>query len=211
MRNFFFPLLIFVVAITAKKSFAQEQMDTITFLNGEVQAVKVIDTAFNTIKYLPKKKNEKSKAKIFDVEKDGIFSVKYSNGEVRFVYFFDSIIGNVFTVLEAKNFILGEQEATKNFRCRWPFVVGFIAGVASPIALSNAVVLSPIPAMASTPVVFIPKVRINTKKITDKNYLQYDTYLMGYERVARKKMFINAVIGAGAGLAVGFGLWALTK
>ena len=185
------------------------RMDTIKFLNGEIKAVKVVDTIYHLIRFLPEKR--KKKPNVMDVEKDRVFSIKFSNGQERIIYFYDTAIGNVFTVLEAKMFMLGEQEATKNFRGRWSYALGFVAGIISPIALSNAVALSPLPALAVTPSVYIPKVRVNTKAIANKNYLQYDTYVMGYEKVARKKMFVHALVGVGVGLAAGFGIWALTK
>ena len=189
---------------------AQEPMDSILFLNGEIRAVKIIDTAFNQIKFIGKKKVNK-KPKVLDAGKDRIFSIKFSSGEEKIIYFYDSAIGNVFTVLEAKMFILGEQEADKHYKSRWPFALGFIVGAASPLALSNAVALAPLPAAVSPLGIYFPKIKVNTKAITNKNHLQYDTYIMGYEKVARKKNFINAIIGAGAGLAVGFGAWMVIK
>ncbi|MBI2151378.1 hypothetical protein HYU21_01480 [Candidatus Woesearchaeota archaeon] len=113
--------------------------------------------------------------------------------------------------MEAKMFMLGEQEADKNYRNKWPAFVGFIVGAASPVALANAVALSPIPAAVAPLHTLIPYIHVNAKAIQNKNYLQYDTYIMGYEKVARKKNFIHSLIGAGIGLAVGFGTWAILK
>ena len=185
------------------------KMDTIFFLNGEVKAIKVVDTVYHLIRFLPEKR--KKKPKILDVEKDRVFSIKFSSGEERIIYFHDSTIGNVFTVLEAKMFMLGEREAEKNYRNKWPFVIGFVVGAGSPIALSNAVALSPIAPAVSPLHTLIPVIKVNTKKIENKNYLQYDTYLMGYEKVARKKNFIHSILGAGIGLAAGIGAWVILK
>src|ERR1035437_751041 len=206
----FFPLFF------ALSTFAQVQttsdtarMDTVFFLNGEIRAVKVVDTVYHLVRFLPEKKTKKPHVQ--EVEKDRIFSVKFSNGQDRIFYFYDSTLGNVFTVMEAKMFMLGEQEADKNYRNKWPAIIGFAVGPVSPIALSNAVVLSPIPAAISPLHTLIPYINVNTKAIQNKNYLGYDTYIMGYEKVARKKNFIPALIGAGVGLAVGFGTWAVLK
>lgn len=206
----FFAFLIWIdsfcqISTTSDTS----KMDTLIFLNGEERAVKVVDTVYHLIRFLPEKK--KRNPKVMEVEKDRVFSIKFSDGHERIVYFYDTTIGNVFTVLEAKMFILGEQEATRSFKGRLPFVLGFFAGIASPIVLSNAVALSPLPALATTPSVYIPKVKVNTKAIQNKNHLQYDTYLIGYEKVARKKMFMNALFGVGTGLITGLGIWALIK
>lgn len=188
-------------------TFDTSKMDTIFFLNGEVKAVKVVDTVYHLIRFLPEKRRKKPH--VMDVEKDRVFSLKFSDGQERIMYFHDSAIGNVFSVLEAKMFMLGEREADAHYRNKWPFVIGFSVGALSPITLPNAVALSPI-APALTPLhTLIPVIKINSEKIENKNYLQYDTYLMGYEKVARKKNFMHSVIGAGIGLAVGFGTWAI--
>lgn len=185
------------------------RLDTLFFLNGEIRAVKIVDTVYHLIRFLPEKR--KKKPRVLDVEKDRVFSLKFSNGQERIIYFHDSAIGNVFTVLEAKMFMLGEREADLNYRNKWPFIIGFLAGAGSPIAFSNAVALSPI-APAVTPLhTLIPMIRVNTEKIGNKSYLQYDTYLMGYEKVARKKNFMHAILGAGVGLAAGLGAWTILK
>lgn len=209
--------LILVASFFSRSVFSQVQavfdtlkMDTIFFLNGEVKAVKLVDTAHHLVRFLPQKQKTK-KPKVKEAEKSQVFSLKFSGGQERILYFHDSAIGNVFTVLEAKMFMYGEQEADKNYKNKWPFVIGFIVGFGSPVALSNAVALSPI-APAIIPLhTLIPSIKINTKKIANKNYLQYDTYLMGYEKVARKKNFMNSFLGAGIGLAAGLGAWVILK
>lgn len=185
------------------------KMDTLFFLNGETKAVKVVDTVFNVIRFLPQKKGQK--LRVQDVEMSKIFSVKFSNGQERIMYFLDTTVGNVFTVMEAKMFMMGEIEAERNYHNKWPFIIGFVGGVVSPLVLSNAVLLSPLPAAVAPLHIFIPVVKVNTKAIVNKTYLQYDTYLMGYEKVARKKNFVHSLIGAGVGLAAGFGIWAVLK
>lgn len=207
------PLLYFFSALSA---FAQIQttadinrMDTLFFLNGEIRAVKVVDTIAHLVRFLPEKR--KGKPRVGDVEKSRIFSVKFSDGSERILYFHDSAVGNVFSVLEAKMFMLGEREADKNYKNKWPFLIGFSVSIISPLVLSNAVLLSPVPAAVTPLHTLLPVIKVNTKKIINKNYLQYDTYLMGYEKVARKKNFLHSILGAGIGLACGFGVWATLK
>lgn len=203
--------LLFFPGINAFSQFATTsdtaKLDTLFFLNGEVRAVKVVDTVYHLVRFLPEKRTKKPK--VMDVEKDRIFSIKFSDGQERILYYYDTAIGNVFTILEAKMFMLGEREAEMNYRNKWPFIIGFAAGSLSPLTVPNAVALSPI-APALTPLhTRIPVIKININKVQNKNYLQYDTYLMGYEKVARKRNFMNSAIGAGLGLAVGLGTWAI--
>ena len=215
-RSFLQPVVCFFVLINVEPTIAQSlsipdtlKMDTIMFLNGEVSPARIIDTANNLVRFLPQKKKRKSRLQEVEIAK--VFSLKFYNGEERIVYFHDSVIGNVFTVLEAKMFILGEREADKHYHNKWPFIIGFTSGLTSPLVLSNAVALSPfVPAV--TPLhTHIPYIHINTKQIVNKNYLQYDTYLMGYERSARKKNFINSLIGSGLGLIAGISIWMVVK
>lgn len=206
----FFPIFIAFSAFSQIQTTSDtSKMDTLFFLNGEVKPVKIVDTIANLVRFLSN--NERKRPRVKDIEKSKLFSVKFSNGQERILYFHDSVVGNVFSVLEAKMYMLGEQEADKNYRNKWPAIIGFAVGIASPVVLSNAVLLSPIPAAVTPLHILIPNIRVNTKKIVNKNHLQYDTYLMGYEKVARKKNFINSLIGAGAGLAVGFGIWGILK
>ena len=207
-------ITLFLPLFFAVPAFAQLQttsdtarMDTIYFLNGEIKAVKVVDTVSHFVRFLPEIRTKRPHVK--DVEKDRIFSVKFSNGRDRIFYFYDSAIGNVFTVMEAKMFMLGEQEADKSYRNKWPPIIGFAVGAVSPIVFSNAVMLSPIPVVITPLYTLIPYIHVNTKSIQNKNYLQYDTYIMGYEKVARKKNRLHTIVGAAIGLAVGLGTWAV--
>ena len=213
---FFTKIAIFLSFFSITASFGQIQtnsdttrMDTLYFLNGEVRAVKVVDTIAHLIRFLPEKKG--GIPKVRDTEKSKVFSVKFSNGQERIFYFNDSLSGNVLSVLEAKMFMLGEREAEISYTNKWPAVIGFAVGVASPVALANAVLLSPIPPAVTPLHTLIPAIRIKTERIVNKSYLQYDTYLMGYEKVARKKNFMHSILGAGAGLACGLGIWAVLK
>lgn len=218
MKNLVFlvKIVVFLCCFSISPLFSQIQttsdtsrMDTLYFLNGEVRAVKVVDTVAHLIRFLPEKK--KRMPKVRDTEKAKVFSIKFSNGQERIFYFHDTLSGNLFSVLEAKMFMLGEQEAEKNYRNKWPALIGFAVGVASPVVLANAVLLSPIPPVVTPLHTLLPVIKVNTEKIVNKSYLQYDTYLMGYEKVARKKNFIHSIIGSGIGLAAGFGIWAVLK
>ncbi len=182
---------------------AQEARDTLNFMNGDMIRVRVLDTAFGRIKcFPPARKNKKEKETYFETER--IYSIKYGTGREVIMYRYDTLAGNIFTEYEARMFVLGEREAMKNFSSPSSFLTGFAAGVASPILLTNAQILAPIPPFAISLAVLYPKVVVNTKKIQDKSLLIYDTYILGYERVARNKKIISALKGAATGLLVGF-------
>lgn len=183
--------------------------DTLFFLNGEVRAVKIADTTEHQIRFF--RFNPSQHNRLDAVEKDRIFSIKFSNGKERIIYSYDTLLGNIFSVLEAKMYMLGEQEADKHYRNKWPYIIGFSVGFASPLIFSNAIIISPIPAAVSPLHTLIPVIRIDTNKISNKEYLNYDTYLMGYERVARRKNFMRSMLGTGIGFTCGIILWVIIR
>lgn len=203
-------LLISATAFSQKNAdSATFPFDTLYFMNGEIKPVRIVDTANFQLRFFPERK--RGKPKMQEVATGKVFSIKYSTGKEQLFYFYDSLKGNVFNVTEAKMYVLGEQEADKHYRNKWPFIIGFVSGVVSPLVLSNAVLLSPIAPAISPLHIYLPNIRVNTKKMTDRKPLEYDTFLMGYEKVARKKNFIRGLIGAGSGLAVGVGIWAILQ
>ncbi len=211
IKNTLFLAIFLLVAVFTHAQTSPDTIkkDSIFFLNGEVREVNVVDTVAHLIKFFPGK--VKGRPRIQEIEKSKVFSLKFSDGQERIIYFHDSALGNVLTILEARMFMLGEQEADKNYRNKWPAIIGFAVSAVSPLVFADAVLISPIPAAVIPLHTLIPVIKVNTEKIVHKEYLQYDTYLMGYVKVARKKNFIHSIIGAGAGLAAGLGAWAILK
>ena len=56
-----------------------------------------------------------------------------------------------------------------------------------------------------------PKVKIKHSTVSNIEYLKQDAYIMGYERVARKKRKFQSMIGGGIGLVVGLGTYGVLK
>lgn len=187
----------------SNNGFAQFDTDTIILLNGSMVITSIIDTTNGVISF----KNPKNDKKNFIIENDRVFSIKNSSGEY-FIYVYDTLIGNEFTIQEMKYFIAGEQDAQKGFKARGSLFGNVAVGAAAGITGSF---LSPIAPFAFTALVGIPKVKIKHKTVSNLEYLKQDTYLMGYERVARKKRKIKSLIGGGIGLGVGLGTFFILK
>lgn len=201
---FSFSIVIsFLPVGTLAQSGLQNKQDTVWFMNGEVLVAKVADTTGEQVRcvYMKRKKDKAMK-----IDKDRIFSIKFSNHKEKIYYTYDTLVGNFFTVEETRYFVIGEQDAIKGFKPRMAAVGGFVIGAASPIVFS-ASIISPIPPFLFAGIVKLPKVRVNTGKISNREYLKIDTYLLGYERVARKKKTFYALIGGAAGLATGFAVY----
>jgi hypothetical protein len=196
LRTFALTLsLLFCLA--ARTAFCTETNDTIVLLNGTVLVANVTDTTNGVTTIM----NPKDSSKFFVIENDRIFSIKNKNGE-SVLYVYDTLIGNEFTVDEMRYFIHGEQDAEKGFKAKGAFWGNALIGAASGVTLGF---LSPLPPFAFVALTGVPKVKIDHNSVSNIDYIKHDTYLMGYERVARKKRKFASLIGGVAGLAVGIG------
>jgi hypothetical protein len=124
------------------------------------------------------------------------------------MYVYDTVIGNEFTVDEMRYFILGERDADKNYKARGTLALGVLIGTLSGFTGSF---LCPIPPFAFTALCGLPKIKIKPGTVTNQDFLKHDPYLMGYERVARKKRKLQSLIGGGVGLVVGLSTYGVLK
>lgn len=173
--------------------------DTVVMMNGEVIPCLITDSTLYGAKI--KVKNTKGKTHDVLIEGERIFSLKFQNGREKILYKKDATEDDTFTVEEARLFIIGERDAKKGFRTLPVDIGGFVVGVA---AGSVGNMLSLVPPFAYSGLMLVPKVRIKHKTVSDMNYLKNDAYILGYERVARKKKAINSFKSGMAGVAVGF-------
>lgn len=203
MLKKFSIIATFVLLLLAKSGFSQTGKDTLIMLNGGVMIGTVIDT-LNGVTTL---KNAKDSTKNIIIENDRIFSITNANGE-SILYVYDTVIGNEFTVDEMRYFILGEQDGEKGFKAKGAFWGNMVLGAASGVTLGF---FSPLPVFAFTAASGIPRINIKHKTVTNAECLKHDTYLMGYERVARKKRKISSLVGGVIGLAVGVGTSAVLE
>ncbi|MDQ3049233.1 MAG: hypothetical protein M3R27_16930 [Bacteroidota bacterium] len=192
-----FTATVFLFLLFTTSAFSQAGKDTILLLNGNVVITNVIDTTDGITNF----KDPKNEKKNFTIENDRIFSITDSAGE-HIMYVYDTILGNEFTIDEMRYFIRGEQDAEKGFKANGALITGMIIGAASGVTGS---ILCPIPPFGFAILAGLPKVKIKANTVTNKEDLKQDTYLMGYERVARKKRKLKSLIGGGIGLGIGLG------
>jgi hypothetical protein len=195
-----FSTIFFLFVI---KGFSQGGKDTLVLLNGDVVFCSVIDTT-NGVTSIVNPKNPK---KNIIIENDRIFSIKNEKGE-SIMYVYDTVIGNEFTIDEMRYFILGERDADKNYKAHGTMALGVLIGTLSGFTGSF---LSPIPPFAFTALCGLPKVKIKPETVSNPDFLKQDPYLMGYERVARKKRKLQSLIGGGIGLVAGLGTYGILK
>ena len=190
-----FSIFLLLIVSLCKTGFSQTGKDTILLLNGNVIIANVIDTT-NGVTSI---KNPKDSLKNIIIENDRIFSISNKNGE-SIIYVYDTVLGNEFTIDEMRYFICGEQDAEKGFKPRGAFWGNMVLGAAAGVTGSF---FCPLPPFAFVALSGIPKINIKHNTVSNMDYLKHDTYLMGYERVGRKKRKTSSLIGGGIGLGAG--------
>lgn len=202
-KNFSITIICLALTMLSKNTFSQKGKDTILMLNGGVVIGNVVDT-LNGITTI---KNPKDSTKNDVIENDRIFSITNANGE-SIMYVYDTLIGNEFTIDEMRYFILGEQDAEKGFKAKGAFWGNMLLGAAGGVTGSF---LCPIPPFTFTALSGAPRVKVKASSVSKIDYVKHDTYIMGYERVARKKRKIGSLVGGGIGMGVGLGTFFILK
>lgn len=167
-------------------------------MSGKTVAGVVKDSTDDQLKILvPKKGN--FKADFIDL--DLIYSVKYKNGVETVFYKQDTLFGNYYTDQEVRYFLQGERDAMRFYRCPvWSagaYVFGFAGGAFGGYIIPF---LAPF-AYAGTSTFF--RIKIKPGTVSNPSYLRYDTYLLGYEKEAKKRRIFRSLIWGGAGMLSG--------
>jgi hypothetical protein len=197
MTKIISTLSLLLLTLCVQNGFAQADKDTVLLLNGSIVVANVIDTT-NGVTSI---KNPKDSLKNIIIENDRIFSIINKKGE-SIMYVYDTVLGNEFTIEEMRYFICGEQDAEKGYKARGAFFGNMALGAACGV---TGLFFCPLPPFAFTALSGLPKVKIKHETVRDLEYLKHDTYLMGYERVGRKKRKIRSLVGGGIGLGIGLG------
>lgn len=190
-------LITCLIGITTTKVTAQDTKDTILLLNGTEIVTLVYDTTFGLVRY----KNPNPAKDPIEIESTDIFSIRNAKGESIF-YVYDSAGDNNITIDEMRYYIKGEQDAQKGFKPHGAFWTNVLIGAASG---ATGVFYCPIPPFAFTALTGVTKVKIKHSTVSNLDYLKHDTYIMGYEHVARAKRKTKSLLGGGFGLVGGIG------
>ena len=194
-------VLTFVIVLACGRIFAQAPaaLDTVYLMSGKTVAGIVKDTTNEKLKILIPKSGGDYKADF--IEQELVFSVKYKTGQESVFYVQDTLFGNYYTPNEIRYYLQGERDARASYRCRGWIVGGFIAGFAGGYTRS---IFGFIPPFGYSAVSVGFRVKIRPGSVSNPDYLKYDTYLMGYEKVARQKRVMRTLLSGAIGFAAGF-------
>ncbi|MBS1645755.1 MAG: hypothetical protein JST67_00300 [Bacteroidetes bacterium] len=198
MKSFVFYSLFFVLSYSL---FAQKKpADTLMLMNGNIVVSPVLDTTLFAATFVdPKDSLKKQHLEFFN-----IFAIRYHTGEMVYYYKQDTL-SNWFTRDEMYLYMQGERDARKGFRAPGSrygtMACGLVGGLSGTF-------FGPLLPMLYFGLVGLPKIKIKHNTVSNPDYLEHDAYLLGYERVARKRRRIQSLIGGGIGLVAGYVLYA---
>lgn len=197
MIRFFLLSLILLSSTLHAQSYAK---DTIILMNGNVVVEKVIDTLLGAVTiYHPVKPHKK-----IHYEYEDLYGIFYSGGSKKYYYRQDTARYQWFTRDEMYFFIKGEQDGRKGFRANGSLIG---AGLSGLIGGASGTFFAPLLPFGYMALCGIPKVRIRHSTISNPGYIDYDAYILGYERSARYKRRIKSLLGGSVGLAIGYAIY----
>lgn len=198
----FAPRLILTALLILSFSFCRSQVcDSIYLMNGNVVGEKVLDTLLGAITI----NDSKKPGKRIHYEWDQLYMVKFANGTDRYYYSQDTTKYNWLTREEMWMFMKGEKDARRGFK---PKACAIAAGVFGMIGGMSGTFWGPIMPYSYMAFSGITKIKIKANSVSDSRFVDYDGYILGYERVARHKRKIWSLIGGSIGLAAGYGFYA---
>jgi hypothetical protein len=201
------PYFLFLFACFTISAYGQvvktAPCDTILFNSGQVLATHVLDTFGDKVTVEnPNSSSHKKK----EIERSNIFSIRYANTHKEIVFYvYDSLIGNDFTVQDARLFIAGEQDARRGFHAVGTSIGAFIIGFASSyIGYFGASFFVFVPPFLYSGVMAYPRVYIRHKCVSNLNCVKSDAYLYGYDNTARRRRVLRSLLWGTAGLVTGY-------
>ena len=194
--------LTFFLVLLGSFCFSQEPKDTVVLMNGNIVVEKVIDTLLGAVTvYHPAKGNKK-----LHYEYDDVYGIFYGNGKKAYYYRQDTARYMWFTREEMGYFVKGERDGRKGFKANGSLITGSLLGL---IGGASGTFFAPILPYGFMAVNGITKVRIRHNTISNPAYIDSDAYILGYERTARYKRKLKALLGGTVGLAVGYAIYGI--
>ncbi|MBN1250560.1 MAG: hypothetical protein JXR51_05225 [Bacteroidales bacterium] len=190
-------MLIAVFQIFTEVVFSQNILQLANGKKISIGEYKVSENSFLSYK------NQKGKLKSIELEE--VFSIIDKSGNENLFYVADSSDNEAFNVEQMRFFINGESDALNNYKSTWTFIGGIAVGAGSVVSIPLAGLSSlyaPVFPLAYSSSVGLIKVK--TEKLgIEKQYIDNEHYVLGFEKTAKQKRIKNSLLGSGIGIAVG--------
>ncbi len=187
-------LLLLLVVLPFCSLKAQDRM---LLMNCKtIDSVKVVDISANTVTYLCQGSLNEHK-----IYRENIFAITYKDGKEKVLYM-PAPEDNDLDIEQMRMFINGTRKAKESYHNYSSYLIGFVAGVAGPVAAFYS--LPPLIALPPATGVFLASLgspKMSNLSYIDKKYLNNEEYMMGFQRKARAKKIRNAFFGSLVGVA----------
>lgn len=201
----------FIIACMAIIScFSQDsaKVGQIQLMNGKLMNIQLTDSSGANIFYNVQKKSGKWVSR--SIYKDQVFSLISPEKVESVLYRKNEIIGDEFTVKEMRHYIYGERDAINGYNANPTFFGGVAVGAGGAYALKGGIIYPFLIPLGYTLSMQIPYIKVKEKSISNMDHTLVDTYILGYEKNARTKKAINAMLGGLLGAAIGTTLYELS-
>ena len=146
---------------------------------------------------------EKGKLSLKVLHRSDVFSIQFEGKEEQVLYALDEVLGDWMTLEEMRVYMAGEQDARNNYKAKWAFFSGIPVGAATAFMAQGGLILTIGGPVLYTLAQLAPNIRIRENTITDPSHVYNEIYALGYERVARSQLVVQALKGSVIGMAAG--------
>lgn len=218
MRKIIYLILFSV--FNYMSGYCQTTPDQVNLMNGQTFTGSIVDTTNGLIKL---KVPSRKKTRIYEFEQYRVYSLVHDKQPETILYRQDTAIGNYLSPKEMKYFFLGERDARLHYNPIGTKIAASLITFGLCLAdtyekdslhpnnffkgfyRSEPGLISIIAPFFATTLALIPAVKLHIDKVSDKTYLNQQSYLDGFEKIGRSKKVFGAlkfsVIGCLAGVA----------
>ncbi len=200
-------LLIAIFISSYLSGICQSNPDILNLMNGQSFEGTVLDTAEGKVRMTS---IVKSKTKKYEFDHYRVYSVLKKNEPEIVFYKRDTTIGNFLTPEDMKYYFLGEKDARKNYNpiglkitaCMLTYGIALVDTYKKD-TISNQFIkgffksepglISLVAPFAITALAGFPAVQISINKVSNKNYLNEQSYVDGFEKIGRSKKVFGAL------------------
>lgn len=208
--------LIFILSY--QSSICQTNPDLLHLMNGQTFEGTILDTAEGKVTM---NSIVKTKTKKYVLDHYRVYSIVKKNEPEIVFYKRDTTIGNFLTPEEMKYYFLGEKDARKSYNpvgikiaaCLFTYSISLVDTYKKDSVnntflkgffKSEPGLISIVAPFAITALAGFPAVQISINKVSNKNYLNQQPFVDGFEKVARSKKVFGALKFSIIGGALGF-------